>query len=84
VPAVTFRLLYGFVVLRHERREMVHFGVTAHPSAEWTAGQLTEAFPWDEAPKYLLRDRDVEPTERGQVVSLPRVGGLHHRYTRVA
>lgn len=37
---------------------MVHFGVTANPSAEWTARQLTEAFPWDEAPKYLLRDRD--------------------------
>ena len=168
VPTVTFRLLYGFVVLRHEHREIVHFAVTANPSAEWTARQLTEALPWDQAPKYLLRDRDslygtefiarvkamgieevvsaprspwqnpyvervigsirresldhvivlgeehlrrllrryvsyyhadrvhqslerrpphgrdIEPTERGQVVSIPRVGGLHHRYTRAA
>jgi transposase InsO family protein len=168
VPTVTFRLLYGFVVLRHKRREIVHFAVTANPSAEWTARQLTEAFPWDEAPRFLLRDRDgtygeefvarvkamgidgvvtapqspwqnpycerfigsirrecldhvivlgdqhlrrilrsyviyyhedrihqsldqrpphgrdVEPVENGGVVSLPRVGGLHHRYTRAA
>jgi len=168
VPTVTFRLLYGFVVLRHERREIVHFAVTANPTAAWTARQVTEAFPWDEAPRYLLRDRDgiygedfiarvkamgieevlsaprspwqnpyveriigsirrecldhvivlgeshlrrilcsyrsyynedrihqaleqrpprgrdVEPVERGRVVSFPRVGGLHHRYTRVA
>ncbi len=168
VPTVTFRLLYGFVVLRHERREVVHFAVTANPTAAWTARQLTEAFPWDEAPRYLLRDRDgiygeefinrvgamsieevltaprspwqnpyverligsirrecldhlivlgadhlrrtlrsyvdyyhqdrahqsldrrppsgreLEPVENGSVVSLPRVGGLHHRYTRAA
>ncbi len=168
VPTVTFRLLYGFLVLRHERREIVHFAVTANPTAAWTAQQITEAFPWDEAPRYILRDRDgiygeeftarvkamtieevltaprspwqnpyverligsirreclghvivlgeehlrrilrsylayyhedrihqsldqrppngreVEPVERGPVVSLPRVGGLHHRYTRAA
>ena len=168
VPTVTFRLLYGFVVLRHERREIVHFAVTDHPNAAWTARQVTEAFPWDEAPRYLLRDRDgiygeeftarlramgieevvsaprspwqnpyaervigsirrecldhvivlgeehlrktlrsyvryyhddrihksldqrpphgreVEPVENGSIVALPRVGGLHHRYTRVA
>ena len=168
VPTVTFRLIYGFVVLRHKRREIVHFAVTASPSAEWTARQLTEAFPWDETPRFLLRDRDgiygeefvarvkamgidgvvtapqspwqnpycerligsirrecldhvivlgdqhlrgilrsyviyyhedrihqsldqrpphgrdVEPVENGGVVSLPRVGGLHHRYTRAA
>jgi hypothetical protein len=59
VPTVTFQLLYGFVVLRHERREVVHFAVTTNPSATWTARQLTEAFPWDEAPRYLLRDRDL-------------------------
>ena len=58
VPTVTFRLLYGFVVLRHERREIVHFAVTANPTAAWTARQITEAFPWDQAPRYLLRDRD--------------------------
>ena len=45
-------------MLAHERRRIVHFAVTAHPSAEWTAQQLREAFPWDSAPRYLLRDRD--------------------------
>jgi putative transposase len=168
VPTVTFRLLYGFVVLRHERREIVHFAVTANPTAAWTARQVTEAFPWDEAPRYLLRNRDgiygrefiarvkamgieevvsaprspwqnpyvgrvigsirrecfdhvivlgedhlrrllrsyvsyyhadsvhqslqqrpphgrdVERVDNGRIVSLPRVGGLHHRYTRAA
>jgi transposase InsO family protein len=168
VPTVTFRLLYGLVVLRHERREIVHIAITANPTAAWTARQLTEAFPWDESPRYLLRDRDgiyseeftvrvdamgieevvtaprspwqnpyveriigsirrecldhvivlgeghlrrtlrsyvnyyhqdrphqsldrlppngrdVELVESGRVVSLPRVGGLHHRYTRAA
>ncbi len=168
VPTVTFRLLFGFVVLRHERRQVAHFNVTDHPSAAWTAQQVIEAFPFDEAPKYLLRDRDgiygdefvarvdgmgieeiltaprspwqnpyverligsirrecldhvivlneehlrrilreyflyyhadrphmslesnspterqVEPPATGGVVALPRVGGLHHRYTRAA
>ena len=82
MPTVTFRLLYGFIVLRHERREIVHSAVTANPSAAWTAGQLTEAFPWDEAPRYLLRDRDgvygeeflarVEAMGIEEVVSAPR------------
>ena len=59
VPTVTFRLLYCFVVLAHERRRIVHFNVTFHPSAEWTAQQIIEAFPADgDEPKYLLRDRD--------------------------
>jgi len=56
---VTFRLLYCFLVLSHERRSIVHFNVTFHPSAEWTAQQIIEAFPADgDEPKYLLRDRD--------------------------
>ncbi len=46
------------VILGHERRRLIGFGVTAHPSAEWIARQVTEAFPWDEAPRYLIRDRD--------------------------
>jgi len=47
-----------FLVLAHERRRILHFGVTAYPTAEWTAQQLREAFPWETAPRYLLRDRD--------------------------
>ena len=168
VPTATFRLLYCFVVLAHERRRVLHFNVTAHPHAEWTAQQLLEAFPYATAPRFLLRDRDsiygdifrrrakslgiaevlttpqspwqnpyaerligsirrecldhvivlkeghlkriltsyveyyhhsrthlslarnapfprdVEPPERGPVIAIPQVGGLHHRYTRRA
>jgi hypothetical protein len=58
VPTIRFEILYVFLVLAHERRRIVHFAVTAHPTAEWTAQQLREAFPWDSAPQYLLRDRD--------------------------
>jgi transposase InsO family protein len=168
VPTVRFQILYVFLVLSHERRRIVHFNVTTHPTAEWTAQQLREAFPWDTAPNYLLRDRDqifgqafidqvqamgikqvlaaprspwqrayvervigtirrecldhvivfnerslyrhlqsfmdyyhrsrthlglqkdapeprgIQSAERGQVVSIPEVGGLHHRYERRA
>jgi transposase InsO family protein len=58
VPTIRFQVLYVFLVLAHDRRRILHFGVTAHPTAEWTAQQLREAFPWDSAPRYLLRDRD--------------------------
>ena len=58
VPTVDFRLLFVFVVLANERRRVVHFNLTEHPTSAWTAQQLTEAVPWDEAPRYLLRDRD--------------------------
>ncbi len=168
VPTATFRILYVFIVLSHDRRQIVHFNVTEHPNARWTAQQLVEAFPFDTAPHYLLRDRDgiygetvkeriksldiedvvtaphspwqnpfvermigsirrdclnhvivfneshlrrilreylnyyhtcrthlslnkdppqsraVEATALGNVVALPRVGGLHHRYARIA
>jgi transposase InsO family protein len=52
-------LLYCLVFLAHGRRELVHHAVTAHPTAEWVARQVTEAFPWDTAPRYLVRDRDA-------------------------
>ena len=168
VPTATFRILYVFIVLSHNRRHIMHFNVTTHPTAQWTAQQLVEAFPFDSAPRYLLRDRDtiygervqrrisslgikevitapsspwqnpfveriigsirrdcldhvvvfnerhlrrilceyfdyyhtcrthmslnkdppetrlVEPPELGNVVAFPRVGGLHHRYGRIA
>jgi len=58
VPTILFQALFVFVVIRHERRRIIHFNVTAHPSAEWTAQQVVEAFPFDTAPRYLLRDRD--------------------------
>ena len=168
VPTLSFRILYVFLVLAHERRRVVHFNVTEHPTAESTAAQLMQAFPWDMAPRYLLRDRDriygdafhihaasmqitevltaprspwqspyverligsirrecldhvvvlseeslrrilrsyvtyyldsrchlalgkdspetreVQPPDKGIVVEIPRVGGLHHRYERRA
>ena len=128
---IRFQVLHVSLVLAHDRRRILHCGVTAHPTAEWTAQQPREAFPWDTAPRYLLRDRDdifgdeftndplvvfneaslrgrllnylsysqrsgtrlslakdapesrpVEPPELGNVVAIPEVGGLHHRYER--
>ena len=58
VPTATFRVLFCFIVLCHHRRTVVHFNVTAHPTARWTAQQIVEAFPYDEAPRFLIRDRD--------------------------
>jgi putative transposase len=168
VPTATFRVLYVFIVLRHDRRRVVQFNVTDHPYAGWAAQQVVDAFPYEEAPRSLLRDRDgiygeyfktrvkgmgieevliaprapwqnpycerlvgsirreclnqlvvlheahlrrilkayfeyyhdarahlslernspipreVELASRGKVISLPRVGGLHHRYARAA
>ncbi len=82
VPTIRFHVLYVFLVLAHERRRIVHFAVTAHPTAEWTAQQMREAFPWDDTPKYLLRDRDrifgsdfveqVKAMGIKQVLSAPR------------
>ncbi len=59
VPTVSFEVLFVFLVLAHDRRRVVHFNVTTNPTAPWTARQITEAFPWDTAPRYLLRDRDA-------------------------
>ena len=58
VPTATCRLLFVLVILAHERRRVVHVAVTDHPTAAWTAQQLREAFPWDDAPRYLVHDRD--------------------------
>jgi transposase InsO family protein len=82
VPTIRFQILYVFLVLAHDRRRVVHFAVTAHPTAEWTAQPLREAFPRDTAPRYLLRDRDrifgqdfvdqVKAMGIKQVLSAPR------------
>jgi transposase InsO family protein len=58
VPTVTHKVLFVLLILAHHRRRVVHFHVTEHPTAPWTAQQVVEAFPWDEAPRYLLRDLD--------------------------
>jgi len=168
VPTATFRILFCFIVLRHHRRTVVQFNVTAHPTAAWAAQQIIEAFPNDTSPRFMIRDRDsiygelfqqrvkrmgieqvltayrspwqspyverligsirrecldhciilnerhlqriitsyldyyhesrthlslsrnapvereVEPPEQGEVVAIPQVGGLHHRYRRAA
>jgi putative transposase len=81
VPTATCRLLFVLVILAHQRRRVVHVAVTAHPTAAWTAQQLREAFPRDEVPRYLIRDRDhtfaeVGPTATGmgihEVLTAPR------------
>src|SRR6516165_11146461 len=59
VPTIRFQVLYVFLVLAHDRRRILHFNVTAHPTADWTGQQLREAFPFAQLPRYLLRDRDA-------------------------
>lgn len=58
VPTVTFECLFAFLVVGHGRRQLIWFAVTRHPTAEWLAQQIVEAFPWDTAPRYLIRDND--------------------------
>jgi hypothetical protein len=82
VPTIRFQILYVFLALAHDRRRILHLDVTAHPTAEWTGQQLCDAFPWDSAPRYLLRDRDrifggdftkqVQDMGMKQVLSAPR------------
>ena len=72
VPTASFRILYVLLVLRHERRQVAHYSITEHPTGQWTAQQIVEAFPWDKAPRYLLRYRDsvYDATFRRRVHSL--------------
>ncbi len=58
VPTITFHTLYVFILVTHDRRRLVHFNVTSHPTAEWVWRQLIAATPWGEQPRYLIRDRD--------------------------
>ena len=77
VPTITFRLLYVFVILSHDRRKIVHFNITSSPTAFWTGQQVIEAFPWDSAPKYLIRDNDsiygVEFTKRVNAMGVKQI-----------
>jgi transposase InsO family protein len=59
LPTIAFQILHCLVIVRHGRRLWVSFGVTENPTAEWISRQVTEAFPWDHAPRYLIRDRDT-------------------------
>jgi hypothetical protein len=67
-----------FLVLAHDRRRILHFNVTAHPTAEWTGQQLREAFPFDQIPRYLLRDRDdtfgVDFTRQAKALGIEHLG----------
>lgn len=80
VPTISFRLLYGLLIIGHGRRQILWLGVTAHPTAEWIANQLTEAIGWEQVPRYLIRDRDAA---YGEVftrrVSIPWVFGIARR-----
>jgi len=94
VPTVPFQALFVLVILAHERRHVVHFNITAHPTAQ----QVVEAFPWDEALRYLLGENDgiyweymdcpephpVHTPDQGRVIAIPEVDALHHHYERVA
>jgi hypothetical protein len=79
VRTISFKLLYGLVILRHARRRFVTISVISNPTAEWIAGQVTHAFPWDESPHHLIRDRDgpLGPANTHRI----RAMGIHDRPT---
>ena len=88
MPTATFRVLFVLVVLSHARRRLVHFNVTEHPTAEWTARQLLEVCVHEDAPRYLIRDRDqvygarfcrlASTLDIREVVIAPRSRGKTH------
>ena len=79
-PTIGFRLLYGLVIMKLHRRRLVWINVTANPTGDWIARQITEAFPWDQAPRYLIRDRDAA---YGHVVTRRLAAmGIRDRSTR--
>ena len=80
VPTATYRVLFVCIVLAHERRRIVHVNMTEHPTAQWTAQQIVEAYPWETAPRYLLRDRDAVYSSGFQ----QRVGNLGIEEVKIA
>jgi transposase InsO family protein len=79
VPTNGFDLLYVFVIVRLDRRDLVWINVTAHPTAEWVARQITEAFPWNEAPRYMIRDKPIAPASPWQNGFVERLIGSIRR-----
>jgi hypothetical protein len=75
VPTIGFKLLYAFVIVRLNRRDLVWINVTTNPTSEWVARQITEAFPWNEAPRYMIRDRPAVPVEDGIAAGRSRFFG---------
>ena len=74
VPTLSFNLLYGFIIVRLDRRELVWTAVTKSPTAEWIAHQITEAFPWDSAPAYLIHSRSRSSLRRDCLTAVTRHG----------
>ena len=58
MPTITFKILYSFIILKNDQQKIIHFNFTTNPTAEWAAQQIKEAFPYDQSPKYLIRDQD--------------------------
>lgn len=79
VPTATCRLLFGLLIIRHERRQSAHVAVTASPTADWLARQISEAFPWDTAPSYLIRDRPTASRPPWQNAYIERLIGSVRR-----
>jgi transposase InsO family protein len=82
VPTIGFDLLYAFIIVRLDRRDLVWINVTTNPTAEWIARQLTEAFPWNEAPRHLIRDRDR--VYASIVTRRMRAMGIRNKHTALA
>ena len=78
VPTARFRVLYVFLVMSHDRRRILHLNVTTLPSAQWTAQQMVEAFPYDSAPRYVLHDRDSIFSERHLLRVLRSYASYYH------
>ena len=79
VSTIGFKVLYVFFMTHYERREILHFNVTAHHHERWTRQQLREAFPWEANAKYLILDNDHSFSD-AKFISTPQANGLHHRY----
>ena len=84
VPTISFDLLYALVIVRLDRRDLVWINVTTNPTAEWIARQLTEAFPWDDAPQHLIRDRDRDRIYGAIVTRRLRAMGIRDKPTAPA